>query len=74
MNNTDNIWVIPTQTDLAVTLTILDYFPCNTLKGIPKKCRTRILRFFEKNFGVNITQNNLKKNLKMFDNWTLGRY
>ena len=38
------------------------FFPhiCNMLKGFPKKYRTRSFRFFEKNFGVNITQNNSK--------------
>ena len=58
------IRVIPGQIDRAVTLTVLDFFPRNTFKGVPKKYRTRSFRFFEKKFRVNITQNKFKK-LKM---------
>ena len=54
------IWVIPTQIDLTVTLTILDFFPRNMLKSVPKKYPTRNFRFFENKIGVIITQNNSK--------------
>ena len=50
------IWVIPAQIELAVTLTILDFFPCNMLKGIPKNQRTRSFRFFEKILGLKSPQ------------------
>ena len=30
------------------------------LKGVPKKYRTQSLRFFEKFFAINLTQNNSK--------------
>ena len=36
------------------------FFLRNMLKGVPKKSHTRSFRFFEKFFGVNITQNNSK--------------
>ena len=36
------------------------FFARNMLKEVPKKYRTRNVRFFENFFGVNITQNNSK--------------
>ena len=54
----DYIWGISDQIELAVTLTIFDFFSYNMLKGVPKKYRSRSFSCFEKFFGGNIVQNN----------------
>ena len=63
------IWSIPAQIDLAVILTILDFFPRYMLKGFPKKYRTRNFRFFYL-FLMSISPKITQKT----ENDTVGRY
>ena len=44
------IWRIPTQIDLAVTLTIFNFFARNMLKGVPKENTVHEVLDFLKNF------------------------